>query len=119
MLEVLSESDIEEIKRLCRELNERGVSCNVSFDEFVTYLTAESYKVDSFTIRDILDNRYLLIHELVEITVLKSKGYSIDEDVFRRAYSDSYEAHLEAIDVELYFASKMGILAGLGGELTI
>jgi len=106
MLEMLTESDIIKIKKLCKELSKQGINCNAEPDEFITYLTATSYETDSFTTRDILDNKYLLIHELIEITILKSKGYSIDKEVFKEAFPDSYEAHLDAIDLELYIASK-------------
>ena len=105
---MLTESDIIKIKKLCKELSEQGIYCNAEPDEFITYLTATSYETDSFTTRDILDNKYLLIHELIEITILKSKGYSIDKEVFKKAFPDSYEAHLDAIDLELYIASKNG-----------
>ncbi len=103
---MLTENDITKIKKLCRELNEQGINCNATPDEFIAYLTAASYEADSFTIRDILNNKYLLIHELIEITLLKNRGYRIDKEVFKKAFPDSYEAHLDAIDLELYFASR-------------
>ncbi|RLG84660.1 MAG: hypothetical protein DRO40_00505 [Thermoprotei archaeon] len=103
---MLTESDIIKIRKLCKELNEQGINCNADPNEFITYLTAASYEADSFTIKDILDNKYLLIHELIEITILKNKGYSINKEIFKKAFPDSYEAHLDAIDLELHVAFK-------------
>lgn len=107
---MLTENDILRIKYLCSELKRQGINCNANPSEFITYLTATKHETDSFTTREILDNKYLLIHELIEITMLKRKGYIIDKNVFKKAFPDSYEAHLDAIDLELYIASSEGDL---------
>ncbi len=105
---MLTKEDIDRIRSVCRELNSMGIKCNVEIEEFINYLSSPSYKPDSITIGDILGNKYLLIHELVEITLLKERGYSIDRNTIMKAYPDSYEAHLEAIGVELELAFRNG-----------
>lgn len=103
---MLSKEYVEKIKQLCNELNDKGIECKVDPREFITYISAETYEEEQSTLEDILNNKYLLVHELVEITLLKNMGYEIDKNVIRRAYPNTYKAHLEAIDVELKIAME-------------
>ena len=96
------------IQHICVELASLGFECRVSSEEFSAYLEASTYEPEATHLEEVLGNRYLLIHELVEITLLKKKGYVIDKDVVRRAYPYTYEAHLEAMDVELRVALREG-----------
>ncbi len=103
---MLLEKDREAIERACRELKSMGYDCVVSVDDFINYLKSPVYEEDIYRLEDILGNKYLLYHELLEISFLKKLGYSIDYSIIRRAYPDTYRAHLEAIDKELEIALK-------------
>ena len=100
------ESDRRVIEKACRELREMGYPCSVNVEEFIVYLKSPTYTEDSYRVEDIIGNKYLLYHELLEISFLKKMGYSIDYNIIRRAYPDTYKAHLEAIDIELEIALR-------------
>jgi len=57
----------------------------------------------------VLSSDILMLHEVAEICILKSMGYSIDENTIIRAYSDTYRAHLEALRIELREAREEGL----------
>ncbi len=99
------------VRRLCTELASLGFECKVSPKELLTYLEAPTYESEATPLEEVLENRYLLIHELVEVTLLKQRGYVIDRNVVRHAYPYTYEAHLEAMDVELSLALREGDMA--------
>jgi len=46
----------------------------VSTQEFYDYSTGETFSGGTTTLKDVLGNEHLLVHELVEITELKKKG---------------------------------------------
>lgn len=77
----------------------------VTAKEFSNYMTGETFSEDSTTLADVLDNEYLVLHELAEISELKKTRRTID----RRVIIDSpktvvYEAHLKAMELELEYA---------------
>lgn len=94
----------ELLKNICIELNNLGYQCNVSSKELIIYLSQRTYTKELIELDQILSNKYLLLHELVEITLLKNRGYNIVDNILVKAYPDTYEAHLEAIDIELQVA---------------
>ena len=72
--------------------------------EFFDYMTGEIFSEDKTTIRDVLENRYLMIHEVVEISELKKLGL----DINLRVIIDSpreliYQAHFYAMNFELEY----------------
>ncbi|NIW11222.1 MAG: hypothetical protein GWN33_12220, partial [Gammaproteobacteria bacterium] len=54
---------------------------DVSAKEFYDWMTGEIFSEDITTLRDVLGNEYLMIHELVEISELKKMGRKIDKRV--------------------------------------
>ena len=85
-----------------------GVQCNVSFEELLAYLEGPSYEDDTTQLNDILSDELLLLHEVAEICFLKRMGYIISKNTIMEAYPDTYRAHLEALDLELAEAKRLG-----------
>jgi len=54
---MLTEDDIAKMEEIRRDLKRYGISCEITPKELITYLTADSYENDIFTMREILDNR--------------------------------------------------------------
>ncbi len=103
---------LENVKR-CRLAIEK-VSKNVGRDFHVTpselwrYLNAESYEKDTYTPQKILENDYLILHELREIEELKKKGMKITSKVILENPEVIYEAHIKALQEELRIAFQKG-----------
>ena len=93
-----------------RELRRLGyVEKDVSAQEFFDYMTGEIFSEDPTTLRDVLGNEFIMIHELVEISELKKLGARIDN----RVIVDSprtmiYAAHFTAMETELNYALLKG-----------
>ena len=85
-----------------------GVQCNVSFEELLAYLEGPSYEDDTIQLNDILSDELLLLHEVAEICFLKRMGYIISQNTIMEAYPDTYRVHLEALNIELAEAEKLG-----------
>ena len=80
---------------------------DVSAKEFYDWMTGEIFSEDITTLRDVLGNEYLMIHELVEISELKKIGRKID----KRVIVDSpkkviYRAHFFTQEFEMNYALK-------------
>ena len=56
---------------------------DVSAEEFHDYMTGEIFSDDPTTLRDVLANEYIMIHELVEIGELKRIGRRIAKNTAR------------------------------------
>ncbi len=100
-------SKIRIAKRALRRLG--YVEKDVSAQEFFDYMTGEIFSDDPTTLRDVLGNEFLMIHELVEISELKKMGRSIN----KRVIVDSpktmiYTAHFKAMETELSYALQKG-----------
>lgn len=77
----------------------------VSAREFYDYLTGEIFSDDPTTLGDVLNNEYILIHELVEISELKRMGRKIDRAVVMETPRTLvYTAHFNAMETELKYA---------------
>ncbi len=78
---------------------------NVSAKEFYDYMTGEIFSDDPTTLKDVLGNEFLLVHELSEISELKKKGRIIDKKVIVDSPKTIvYEAHFKAMELELEYA---------------
>jgi hypothetical protein len=78
---------------------------DVSAKEFYDYMTGEIFSEDPTTLKDVLGNEFLMVHELSEISELKKMGRIID----KRVTVDSpktvmYKAHFKAMELELEYA---------------
>ncbi len=60
---------------------------------------------------DLLDSRFLVVHEIVEIDEAKRRGLRITQDVIVRNMETINDAHLTAAVVELRLAAAEGDLA--------
>lgn len=81
------------------------IAANVSPGEFYDYMTGEIFSEDTTTLRDVLGNQFLMVHELAEISELKKMGRAIDKRVIMESPKTTiYEAHFIAMDLELKYA---------------
>ena len=89
-----------------KKLNSIGYTVeNVSAREFYNYMTGEIFSEDTTTIDDVLENEFLMIHELVEISELKKMGKTINKRVIVDSSKITiYTAHFTAIEKELEYA---------------
>jgi hypothetical protein len=89
----------EELKKLGYE------TLDVSAEEFYDYMTGPIFSDDPTTLRDVLGNEYIMIHELVEIIELKKIGSRIDKNVIMETPKvPYYTAHFNAMETELKYA---------------
>jgi hypothetical protein len=66
-------------------------------------MTGETPTGDTVTLLDVLDNEYLMIHEVVEISELKKKGVPINKQTVMMMHPN-YETHYTATEHELDYA---------------
>lgn len=104
-MQTLAEID-EKLKKTRKALNSiRYAMGNISAKEFHDYMTGEIFSEDTTTLRDVLDNEYLMIHEVAEINELKKMGRIINKRVIVESPKTViYEAHFRAIELELNYA---------------
>jgi hypothetical protein len=80
-------------------------SQNISPREFYYYMTGETPTGDIITILDVLENDFLMIHEVVEISELKKFGISINKQTVMMTFPNPInDAHYTAIKYELGYA---------------
>ena len=94
---------IKKTKRAVEQID--YVAEDVSAKEFYDYMTGEIFSEDTTTLKDVLGNEFLMVHELSEMSELKKMGRKID----KRIIVDSpktviYEAHFKAMELELQYA---------------
>ena len=104
---------LEEIEEKIKEaeliLTQRGYEHErLEPREFFNYMTGETPSGDIIILRDVLDNRYLLVHELVEMSELKKRGIPVGKETVMRFHPKVYEVHMEAFEFELDLAGEEG-----------
>jgi len=94
------------IKEATRILKQLGYeSQHISSKEFYDYMTGETPTGDVITLNDVLDNEFLMVHEVVEISELKKKGIHISKQTVMEFYPrTTYEVHFTATEYELTYA---------------
>jgi hypothetical protein len=103
----LMSSEIDaKIKKAKEALKQFGYNAaDVSTKEFYDYMTGELFSDDPTTLRDVLGNEYIMIHELVEISELKRIGRKIDKRVIMETPKiPFYTTHFDAMETELKYA---------------
>ena len=95
-------------EEIYKEFKRYFPECDVPFEELLIYVTAPSDTGDKISPEQILQNRYYLYHELVEICYLKKWGVRIDKYTILMNPGRCYEAHYHAIEAELEFAEREG-----------
>jgi len=94
---------IKEATTILKQLGYK--SEDISPKEFYDYMTGETPTGDVITLNDVLNNEFLMVHEVVEISELKKKGIPIDKQTVVNYYPrTTYEAHFTATEYELTHA---------------
>ncbi|MGA9387917.1 MAG: hypothetical protein WBV70_03725 [Candidatus Bathyarchaeia archaeon] len=91
------------IEKTRRNLEEIGYSAeDVSANELHDYITGEIFSDDKTTLEDVLNNEFLMVHEVSEINELKKMKRPIDKRVIVGSPKHMiYEVHLTAMELEL------------------
>ena len=97
---------ILKLREATGKLREVGYeSQHTSPKEFYDFMTGETPTGDIVTILDVLENDFLMIHEVVEISELKKLGISINKQTVMMTFPNPInEAHCTAIEHELGYA---------------
>ncbi|TFG33059.1 hypothetical protein EU527_08805 [Candidatus Thorarchaeota archaeon] len=106
MIDDINIKEIIDVFQLYRELLlKAGIDENdVLPEELKEYFAGETPSGDRTTLKDVLSNRWLLLHEIVELKHLKIKGHKISRNLVWEQYEDVIEAHLAATALELRMA---------------
>ena len=92
-----------------RELRRLGYEPEpVLESELRDYMAGETPTGDAVTLEEVLENDYLLVHEVVEVSELKKMGVPVDRETVMRHYPEVYRAHLTALEYELRYALSRG-----------
>lgn len=76
--------------------------------EFIDYLTGPTPTGDETTLEEVLEKRYLTIHEVVETSELKKRGVPLDESTVTEHFHDVFAAHVVAFEAEISLARDEG-----------
>ncbi|MFQ6068396.1 MAG: hypothetical protein ACE5KD_02520 [Candidatus Bathyarchaeia archaeon] len=97
------DTKIKEVEKTLKQLD--YVTWNVSAKEFHDYMTGEIFSEDITTLQDVLDSKFLMLHEIVEISELKKMGRTINKQtIMKTPKTTIYEAHFTAMEYELNYA---------------
>ena len=77
----------------------------VSAEDLIKYFEAETPYPD-ISLAEVLKEPLLVVHELVELSEIKKRGFKIDKDIIVRYHEEIYEIHLKAAEIELEIALK-------------
>lgn len=100
------QSKIDSIINLLRKNDYIHVS--ISASELISYFEGEAPSGDCITLSMVLELKWLLVHEIVELSELKKNNFNIDHQLLLTHPSEVFSAHLIATDWELTLASKDG-----------
>ena len=78
----------------------------ISANELVDYFEDDAPSGDITTIEDILGNKWLLIHELIELSELKGLDLKISSKLLVTHAKEVDYAHITATEYELKFAQE-------------
>jgi len=103
---VLGNKIVAKLKETTETLREIGYeSQHISPREFYNYMTGETPTGDTITIVDVLNNEFLMIHEVVEMSELKNMGIPISKrTVMMLQPQMMYETHYTATEYEFDYA---------------
>ena len=69
----------------------------ISAEEFHDYMTGGTPTGDKITLDDVLENEFLLVHELVEMSELKKKNTPLNEHTVMDFYPSVYKSPLYCV----------------------
>lgn len=106
-----NEREVEEVKQAFDDhkeiLSEAGIQDGeVLPEDLIEYFSGDTPTGDKTTLDDVLSNRWLLLHEIIELRHLKLKGIKITRDVLWERYEDVLDAHFAATAIELKLALR-------------
>lgn len=78
----------------------------IKAEELIAYFEGDAPSGDTTTLEQVLQSKWLLVHELVEISELKKQGYTIIFDLLVSKPTVVFQAHLIATDWEFQLARK-------------
>ncbi|MCE7737581.1 MAG: hypothetical protein GPJ54_22010 [Candidatus Heimdallarchaeota archaeon] len=79
---------------------------NVAVEELISYFDGPAPSGDTTTLSDILENQWLFIHELIELSELKKMNLPISHRLFKTHPNEVDVAHITATEYELKFAAE-------------
>ncbi len=97
---------IEEAMSILRQL--KYELRHISPEEFYDYMTGETPTGNIITLEDVLNNDFLMVHEVLEISELKKHNIPIYKQTIVNFYPKVYVAHLKAMEYELAYALSRG-----------
>ena len=74
--------------------------------ELVSYFEGDAPSGDAITLPMILNSKWLLLHEVIELSELKKKGFTISSQLLFDHSKEVFSAHLTATSWELALASQ-------------
>ncbi len=94
---------LAQVFEVLRELEVEHNKCTAK--QLYDYLTGETFSGEKTILREVIGNEYLLIHEAMELSELIKQGVQIDIRTLMEAPKEKiYEAHLNAMSLELEYA---------------
>ncbi len=97
----------EKINSISRYLAENNYPVvEIQAEELIAYFEGEAPSGDTTTLKDVLQSKWLLIHEIVELCELKKTGYIITSDLLVSIPKIVFQAHLIATEWEFKIALK-------------
>ena len=76
--------------------------------DLINYFSFEAPTGDTTMLKDVAENKWLLVHEIVEISELKKKKLPLSIDVFTAYHDELYECHVTATEWEF----KLALISG-------
>jgi GNAT superfamily N-acetyltransferase len=98
-------------------LRRHGYDHDISAEDLLAYAKADTIYPSAISWDEILKDRLIVVHEVVEIAELKRMGLEITRDVIVRNLEELYEAHLRAAEVEMAIALEISDLGHVRGRL--
>jgi len=95
---------VGEAKQLLRD---HGYDCNTTAEDLVRWFEADTPFDEGFGLDEVLKDRLILVHELVEIENVKEKGIALTRDVIVKNLENVDDAHMIATEIELSLAASM------------
>lgn len=103
--------DLQAIQELIEETKQLVEGHNLSLQEvyaedLVEYFSGETPTGDTTTLVMVLDSRWLLLHEIIELSELKRMGHEISSKIPFTHQKEVYHAHMTATEWEFRIAKE-------------
>ena len=103
-LRELVQEKLAEAERLLELVDYKNLT---SADDILLYYSADTFYED-LSLEQVLQNIFLVVHELVEISEIKKMNLQLTKDVILKNPSKIYKAHLIAAEKEFKIAFLLG-----------